>query len=163
MKKTMSLTTRHELYDATYSSTFSLMMAALRTLRSRSIHGAKAAFPELRLARLLGPAAGIKTQTALSERLLLYQEACHCIQTGRFVEIGSYLGATAAVLGEALRRKARGSERRLYCIDTWVNHAMSEGKWDTRAVFEENNRPWAQLITANGGHSEQREVRSDGE
>lgn len=53
---------------------------------------------------------------------------------GVIVEIGSYLGASSLVLAKSNRK---GS---LYCIDTWQNDAMSEGRWDTMSEFDNNVR-----------------------
>jgi glucosyl-dolichyl phosphate glucuronosyltransferase len=49
------------------------------------------------------------------------------------VEIGSYLGASTVVIASNLP-----SGGKLYCIDTWMNDAMSEGPRDTFHEFLEN-------------------------
>jgi predicted O-methyltransferase YrrM len=53
------------------------------------------------------------------------------------VEIGSYLGASAAAFGAGLRQ-ASNSAARIYCIDTWNNDAMSEGQRETMSGFLSN-------------------------
>jgi predicted O-methyltransferase YrrM len=53
------------------------------------------------------------------------------------VEIGSYLGASAAAFGAGLRQSSNGAAR-IYCIDTWNNDAMSEGQRETMSGFLDN-------------------------
>lgn len=58
-------------------------------------------------------------------------------------EIGSYLGASALVMSSALPDGAR-----LFCIDTWMNDAMSEGVRDTYAEFLSNTARCGDRIVA---------------
>lgn len=58
------------------------------------------------------------------------------------VEIGSYLGASAAALAAANSDPGV----RVYCIDTWGNDAMSEGKRDTFSEFERNTQEYCDRI-----------------
>lgn len=67
------------------------------------------------------------------------------------VEIGSYLGASAL----ALAADNASSGMRLYCVDTWENDAMSEGKRDTFADFEKNTRQYRESIVALRGFSQE--------
>ena len=63
-------------------------------------------------------------------------------------EIGSYLGASSIVLASALKPRSR-----LWCIDTWQNHAMSEGSRDTYGEFIENTRNYLHIIAPSRGES----------
>jgi len=63
---------------------------------------------------------------------------------GIAVEIGSYLGASACMIGLGLSESGR--EGRLYCVDTWQNDAMSEGGRDTYAEFLDNTKRYANVI-----------------
>lgn len=67
----------------------------------------------------------------------------HCIPDGSCIlEIGSYLGASARVLGVAARhRKAP-----LVCVDTWGNETMPDGLRDTHAEFQRNTAGFAKEI-----------------
>ncbi len=54
-------------------------------------------------------------------------------------EIGSYIGASACCFGVAMKhREMGGGVGRIYCIDTWQNHAMTEGSRDTWRDFTAN-------------------------
>ena len=88
--------------------------------------------PHTYMRLLVGKAADVKTQTTLAERVLLYEEARAALGKYSAVEVGSYLGASSAVLAEAMRRGSSSESGRVFCIDTWANDAMSEGKRDTR-------------------------------
>jgi predicted O-methyltransferase YrrM len=110
-----------------------------------------AMFPELRLRRLVGKSIAIRTQTTVCERLALYEMARASLSTNVFVEIGSYLGATAVVLAAAIQKSGRG---KVYCIDTWQNDAMSEGKWDTFGVFQKNIQRWDEIVVPVVGRSD---------
>lgn len=57
------------------------------------------------------------------------------------VEIGSYLGASALAMAEALPEDGR-----VYCIDTWQNDGMSEGGRDTYAEFCRRTADRGQVI-----------------
>ncbi len=70
------------------------------------------------------------------------------------VEIGSYLGASALVIARAL---APGS--RLWCVDTWMNDGMSEGRRDTFAEFRANTRPFGEQIAPLRADSRQAATR----
>lgn len=60
----------------------------------------------------------------------------------RCAEIGSYLGASAIVIASSLPPDAK-----LFCIDTWQNDAMTEGRRQTYQEFTANVRPHASVIT----------------
>jgi len=77
----------------------------------------------------------IPTYTTAKELLQLYRLANSLKRNSIAVEIGSYIGASSLMIAKGLRRKSK-----LYCIDTWENDAMSEGKWYTYELFQENIR-----------------------
>lgn len=58
-------------------------------------------------------------------------------------EIGSYIGASACCFGPTA---LKNHEKKIICIDTWNNDAMSEGNRDTWAEFQKNAMPFAQHI-----------------
>src|SRR5690606_27933756 len=68
--------------------------------------------PAHRLRRYVGGAAGVFTHTSVLQRLFLFDTASAVLggpaAVGRVLEVGSYLGATAVVLAEALRREGHG-------------------------------------------------------
>lgn len=98
-------------------------------------------FPELRVAY------AIKSHLTAEERLALFKLA-----KGKkvVVEIGSYLGASATCFGAAV---VNDSEARVFCIDTWNNDAMTEGKMDTFSIFSSNTAPFRQVIRPVRGFS----------
>jgi predicted O-methyltransferase YrrM len=63
---------------------------------------------------------------------------------GTIVEIGSYLGASASFLAAGLRQSHHAG--RVYCVDTWQNDAMSEGRRDTWAEFQRNVADFLDVI-----------------
>lgn len=84
------------------------------------------------------------------EKMTLYKLARTVSSTGGevFVEIGSYLGASAAFIASGISSPAR-----LYCIDTWGNDHMryitddTDGDLrDTFAEFSENTRAYEDRI-----------------
>jgi len=68
-----------------------------------------------------------------------------------FVEIGSYLGASACFIAAGIRHS--GSQAKLYCVDTWQNDMMSEKKKDTYDLFLKNTAPYSDIIVPLRGHS----------
>jgi predicted O-methyltransferase YrrM len=81
------------------------------------------------------------------ERYQLFKLA---LNKEKILEIGSYVGASATCFGAA---KAKTKTGTIFCIDTWQNDAMTEGKKDTQALFSENTKPFAQWITPIRGFS----------
>ena len=71
---------------------------------------------------------------------------------GNFVEIGSYLGASASFIAEGILQSGK-LDSKLYCVDTWKNNAMSEGERDTFAEFLSNTEQYKELITPLRGMS----------
>ncbi len=68
------------------------------------------------------------------------------------VEIGAYLGASAAAFGTGLAQSSNRAAR-VYCVDTWNNDAMSEGQRDTMMVFLDNTARFAPAIVPVRGWS----------
>src|SRR5690606_40124196 len=64
------------------------------------------------------------------------------------VEIGSYLGASASFIAAGLAGSGR-----VFCIDTWANDSMSEGKRDTFSEFMANTARYRQSISPIRGWS----------
>jgi predicted O-methyltransferase YrrM len=75
--------------------------------------------------------------------LYLYAWALHTPRRGVAVEIGSYLGSSAACIAAAIRHR----KGHLFCVDTWKNDAMNEGPRDTFSEFLRNTAPWRTHIT----------------
>ncbi len=59
-------------------------------------------------------------------------------------EIGSYLGCSSSFLAVALSQSS--PQATLYCIDTWDNETMPEGKRDTFDEFLSNTRLYKDII-----------------
>jgi predicted O-methyltransferase YrrM len=74
----------------------------------------------------------------LAEKLYLYTTALTLPRGSVYAEIGSYLGASACFLAAAAAER----NSKVYCIDTWQNDAMTEGKRDTWAEFDRNVRAY---------------------
>lgn len=95
----------------------------------------KAAFPVLK------QAFQITSHLTAQERCQLY-----LLTKDRYTiaEIGSYVGASACCFGACM--KSRGTEGRIYCIDTWNNDAMTEGYRDTWREFQNNTASYNEYI-----------------
>jgi predicted O-methyltransferase YrrM len=65
------------------------------------------------------------------------------------LEIGSYIGCSAACFGAAIQH----SGGRIFCIDTWQNDAMTEGGKDTSFEFKNNTKQFTSFITPVRGFS----------
>lgn len=105
----------------------------------------------LRLRRRFGFALRIPTDLALYEKLLLYDKASHVPPGGVIVEIGSYLGSSAAVMAAGARAKCIS----IHCVDTWQNDAMSEGPRDTYAEFRRNTLAFDDIIVPLRGRAKE--------
>jgi predicted O-methyltransferase YrrM len=97
--------------------------------------------PELRRA------FSITSHLTFPERHRLYKLA---LGKKNILEIGSYIGASAACFGAAAQK---GNGSTIYCIDTWNNDAMTEGKKDTSALFSDNIAPYKKWIVPVRGFS----------
>ena len=86
---------------------------------------------------------GIKTFTAHDELAALYDLAKALPDNAVVLEVGSYLGASACMLGLAMR----GGRGRIVCVDTWNNETMPEGILDTLAAFRDNTLAFRDMIS----------------
>lgn len=140
----------------THTATTQPQRHLVKTITTAMRSAYRTAMPRHELRRYVGEAAGIQTYCSVNELLMLAEEALDATQqkssTGHVLEIGSYLGASAVVLGETLRR-THGSSGWVYCIDTWMNDAMTEGQRDTFTQFSENTARWSDLIKPLRGSS----------
>ena len=85
---------------------------------------------------LFPDASRVFTHLTVQEKYILNRLAKHVVKRGgkNFLEIGSYLGASSIVIASALTDVSQ----KLYCVDTWENDAMTEGKKDTFHEFSTN-------------------------
>jgi predicted O-methyltransferase YrrM len=119
---------------------------ALNRLAAQRLEDLRAYMQKSRLARRLtslglSEAAEISTHTTMAERLQLFELAR---QGGPVaLEVGSYLGSSACFIAAGLS----GKGGRIYCLDTWNNETMPEGKFDTYKTFTENTRGFSDRIT----------------
>jgi predicted O-methyltransferase YrrM len=96
-----------------------------------------------------GKCLHIFTHLTKKEKLRLYSIAYHLKTNPTIVEIGSYLGASSALLAAAAEQR-KGV---VYCVDTWQNDAMSEGQRDTYQEFLKNTAPYVDYIHPLRGRS----------
>jgi predicted O-methyltransferase YrrM len=99
---------------------------------------------------LCGGEQRIPTHLTDGEKVLLMDLARRCPGT-TYVEIGSYLGASSCFIARGISRSRTGG--RLFCVDTWMNDAMTEGISDTYHQFEANTQPYGTIVTAIRGRS----------
>jgi predicted O-methyltransferase YrrM len=89
---------------------------------------------------------------------LTYRERVALYETARrpgirsIVEIGSYMGASAAAFARGLRDAGNGTAH-VHCVDTWNNDAMSDGPRDTMQAFLDNTRCFGDAIVPQRGWS----------
>lgn len=87
-----------------------------------------------------------ESHLTLSERQALYKLS---VNRNSIVEIGSYLGASACCFAAA----PQPAGKTVYCIDTWTNDAMTEGRRDTWQIFRENTKRYSSTIVPLRGWS----------
>lgn len=98
-----------------------------------------------------GQAWRIFTHLTPFERLLLYRFGSRRSPGSTFLEVGSYLGASACFLASAADEIGGGAK--VHCVDTWHNDGMSEGDRDTWEQFNSNTRRYRALIIPHRGKS----------
>ena len=76
----------------------------------------------------------IQTHVTSAEKQALYRLASNLPPKSILVEIGSYHGASSACIASAIREP----HSLLYCIDTWMNDAVSEERENTLSIFRKN-------------------------
>jgi predicted O-methyltransferase YrrM len=96
-----------------------------------------------------GVSCNIFTHLTWAEKYKLFSLARRCHGTV-FLEIGSYLGASAHIIAAAIEPKKNA---KLFCVDTWKNDAMSEGTRMTHHLFLSNTERYRNLITPLCGNS----------
>lgn len=94
-------------------------------------------------------ANNIETHMTSQEKRILYELSKSLKEKSKVVEIGSYIGASSCFIADALLT----NDSTLYCIDTWDNDAMTEGKKDTYITFKENTREFKNNIVMVRGMS----------
>jgi len=98
----------------------------------------------------LGADRKIFTHLTDEEKKLLHVLSKHYVKKHAVVvEIGSYLGASSCFLANGLI----SNQGTLYCVDTWENDAMTEGKRDTFAQFVNNTKRYKDIIKPLKGRS----------
>jgi predicted O-methyltransferase YrrM len=85
----------------------------------------------------------IFTHLSVNEKIKLIQLANN-VNGNIFLEVGSYLGASSCFIAAGIKKP--GKEAKLYCIDTWENDAMTEGKKETFQIFIENTKKYQDII-----------------
>jgi len=95
----------------------------------------------------LAQAFRIKSDLTKAELVVLYRLA---LGKETILEIGSYIGASACSFGAAMKKSGSGT---VFCIDTWDNDAMSEGRKDTYDEFTKNTNLFAEFIIPVRGFS----------
>lgn len=91
----------------------------------------------------------IITHLTQEEKIKLYELAQTLQNNSNVVEIGSYLGASACCIANGLINK----DSKFYCIDTWDNDSMSEGKKDTYEEFNNNIKQFKDIVRPVRGYS----------
>jgi predicted O-methyltransferase YrrM len=90
----------------------------------------------------------IPTHMTGLEKQILHGFA-RALPRGSFMaEIGSYYGASSCCLASGVR------EGKVYCIDTWMNDAVSDGRADVFAVWQGHTAPLANVIAPVRGFSQ---------
>jgi predicted O-methyltransferase YrrM len=97
------------------------------------------------------PARAMSIRTCLTEeeKLALYRSALTLPKGSVALEVGSYLGASACIVGSALRRRSG----KMHCVDTWQNQANDEPERDTWPEFSQNVRFLGETIIPHRGFS----------
>jgi predicted O-methyltransferase YrrM len=94
-------------------------------------------------------ACKIQTHLRADEKVALYRTVLRLPQHCIGLEVGSYLGASAAVIGSAMRHR----NGQLHCVDTWENQAMDGPECETWPEFEANVRRLESVIVPHRGFS----------
>lgn len=106
--------------------------------------------PLIKRCQALEQILSIPTRLTLCERMLLCSLARKISDHGVIVEIGSFLGASSCFLAEGSKEK----RATVYCIDTWMNDAMSQAKSDTFREFSTNCSMYGKRIVPLRGFSD---------
>ena len=95
----------------------------------------------------LSMAFSIQSHLTVTERIMLYKLSK---KKPVIAEIGSYIGASACCFGAAYK-ETKG--KRIICIDTWNNDAMTEGNRDTWIEFKSNISDFIDYVIPVRGYS----------
>jgi hypothetical protein len=93
----------------------------------------------------------IFTHLTWQERIILYKKVIQLKRQSVMVEIGSYLGASSFFL--AAGASDSNTNSLVFCVDTWMNDGMSEGKRDTWNEFHINTSNFSKFIVPCRGSS----------
>lgn len=85
----------------------------------------------------------IPTHLTEQEKYYLFNIARNLPGNAEIVELGSYLGASTSFLAEGAQHR----KNRIYCVDSWTNDAMSEGRRDTYQQFLTNTACYGDTVT----------------
>jgi L-malate glycosyltransferase len=107
-----------------------------------------------RTERLLGRAYprridAITTHMTTLEKQTLFRHARHLSRGSVAAEIGSYYGASSCCIAAGI--KGRGGK--VYCVDTWMNDAVTDDRADVFPVWQQNMAPYAGIAEAVRGYS----------
>lgn len=91
----------------------------------------------------------VSTHLTFEEKQTLFDLGSQLAGGSIIVEIGSYHGASAACLAAA----SINQRIPIYCIDTWMNDAVSDDRGDTLGIFLKNVQPVGKNITCVRGYS----------
>lgn len=94
----------------------------------------------------------IQTSVTKTEKSILHKIGKGLLAESLCVEIGSYYGASSVCIASGLA--ATSNRSRLFCIDTWMNDAVSDKKGDTMPAFLENVKQFQGVITCVRGFSD---------
>ncbi len=92
----------------------------------------------------------VSTHLTLQEKYQLFKLTTAC-RGNIYVEIGSYLGASSCFIAAGIKKSTGGM---FYCVDTWQNDTMPEGKRDTFDEFTQNTQKYSYIIVPLRGRSE---------
>ncbi len=81
---------------------------------------------------------------------MLYKLARSLPRNSIIVELGSYLGASSVFLGIG----AKSNDSLVYCVDTWENDGMTEGKRDTYSEWAKNVQHLTNVLPLRGRNNE---------
>ncbi len=95
----------------------------------------------------LNEANSLFTHLTLEEKKALHGLAGQIPANGICVEIGSFIGASSIFLASGAKKGT------VYCIDTWQNDAMTEGRKDTFEEFCRNTKRFKDRIVPKRGYS----------
>ena len=87
------------------------------------------------------------------EEKCLYRSARSVRSGGTIVEVGSYYGRSASLMGLGVRDSGRSA--RICCVDTWQNTAVPDAPADIYDTFLSNVEPFRDLVTPLRGRSEE--------